>query len=288
MSGEKSTVEEPSRGGSETIRRAEDRLDVRGAARMLEVLAGRPTPDGLAQELALGTLSRFKPKVILIDYLSSGAQLLLAGSFGLSESAARSLAARSIWESSPMAEAVRSGAPVEVSVSTSESGESWGAHLGSEVSTFVAIPLTMKDQKLGALGLGFDGSFTGLDPHSDLSGVAVVLALYLSLQVDAAPSVASTNGKSAVAADGRRSATGLAGDPTDVENMSDRRRQVLRLLANGFTNSQIAYRIGFSESTVRHETMAIYRMLGATDRRDAARIAETLGLLADSDPSPRQ
>jgi DNA-binding NarL/FixJ family response regulator len=45
------------------------------------------------------------------------------------------------------------------------------------------------------------------------------------------------------------------------------------------TNPQIAARIGFSDSTVRQETMAIYRFLGAEGRRDAVQIASLRGLL---------
>jgi DNA-binding NarL/FixJ family response regulator len=36
----------------------------------------------------------------------------------------------------------------------------------------------------------------------------------------------------------------------------------------------LAEDLGFSVSTIRHETMEIYRSLGASDRKEAAKIAQ--------------
>lgn len=58
-----------------------------------------------------------------------------------------------------------------------------------------------------------------------------------------------------------------------------RQRDILQMLADGLTNSQIAHQLGFSESTIRHETMRIYRALQADGRKDAVAIALRAGLL---------
>jgi DNA-binding NarL/FixJ family response regulator len=50
-------------------------------------------------------------------------------------------------------------------------------------------------------------------------------------------------------------------------------------MAAGQTNAQIARSIGFSESTVRQETMGIYRHLGANGRHDATRLAAERGMI---------
>jgi DNA-binding NarL/FixJ family response regulator len=50
-------------------------------------------------------------------------------------------------------------------------------------------------------------------------------------------------------------------------------------MSAGLSNKAIAQRIGYSESTVRHESMAIYRILGVPDRRTACLVARTRGLL---------
>ena len=62
-------------------------------------------------------------------------------------------------------------------------------------------------------------------------------------------------------------------------NLSDRQLRILGLMAKGLTNSQISKRVGFSESTVRQETMAIYRYFGVGGRREAVRLAGMRGML---------
>ena len=62
-------------------------------------------------------------------------------------------------------------------------------------------------------------------------------------------------------------------------NGSDRQLRILGLMAKGLTNSQISKRVGFSESTVRQETMAIYRYFGVGGRREAVRLAGMRGML---------
>ena len=44
-------------------------------------------------------------------------------------------------------------------------------------------------------------------------------------------------------------------------------------MVEGKTNHELASELGFSVSTVRHETMRIYQTLGVSDRREAAREA---------------
>jgi DNA-binding CsgD family transcriptional regulator len=60
-----------------------------------------------------------------------------------------------------------------------------------------------------------------------------------------------------------------------------RQKQILRLIADGYTNSQIATQLGFSESTIRHETMRLYRMLQVGGRKEAIEIALRNDLLSN-------
>ena len=62
--------------------------------------------------------------------------------------------------------------------------------------------------------------------------------------------------------------------------LSTRQLSVLRHLAEDLTMRQIASRIGFSESTVRMESLAIYRVLGVHDRHEAVSVGVTSGLIA--------
>lgn len=66
---------------------------------------------------------------------------------------------------------------------------------------------------------------------------------------------------------------------SSVGALSDRQSEVLLLMSQELTLAQIAQRIGFSESTVRMESLAIYRALDVHDRRSAVERARTSGLL---------
>jgi DNA-binding CsgD family transcriptional regulator len=61
--------------------------------------------------------------------------------------------------------------------------------------------------------------------------------------------------------------------------LTERQKLILRAMARGLTNRQIASRINFSESTVRMESMAIYRLFGVHSRTDAVSAARAAGLL---------
>jgi len=59
-------------------------------------------------------------------------------------------------------------------------------------------------------------------------------------------------------------------EPPLTDQLSDREKQVLRLVAAGLANKQIARRLGIAESTVKVHTGNIFRRLGVTDRTSAA------------------
>jgi len=70
-----------------------------------------------------------------------------------------------------------------------------------------------------------------------------------------------------------------AAGPLDV--LTPREREILRLLAQGLSNPQIAARLFISAKTAEHHVGAILRKLGVPRRSDAAVVAATL----DPDPA---
>lgn len=72
------------------------------------------------------------------------------------------------------------------------------------------------------------------------------------------------------------------GTPTDstiAENLNEREREILKLLANGLSNADIAERIHLAEGTVRNYVSAIFAKLEVSDRTQAAAIAWRHGLV---------
>ena len=66
----------------------------------------------------------------------------------------------------------------------------------------------------------------------------------------------------------------------DPPALTHRQHRVLELMADGMTNGQIARALAFSESTIRQETMAIYRALDVSGRVDAVKVAGEQRLLS--------
>jgi LuxR family maltose regulon positive regulatory protein len=64
-----------------------------------------------------------------------------------------------------------------------------------------------------------------------------------------------------------------------IESLSEREIEVLQLIAEGFTNREIADRLYLSLNTVKVHTRNIYGKLGAHHRADAVAKARALGVL---------
>jgi DNA-binding CsgD family transcriptional regulator len=64
-----------------------------------------------------------------------------------------------------------------------------------------------------------------------------------------------------------------------ADQLSARQLSILRGMVEGKTNHELATELGFSVSTIRHETMRIYQALSVSDRKEAAKKALMLGLI---------
>ncbi len=96
--------------------------------------------------------------------------------------------------------------------------------------------------------------------------LCIPLALYLSFVHQSASGV----GGSTFPIDSRDSAVG---------QLTQRQILILRGMVEGKTNHELATELGFSVSTIRHETMRIYQALSVSDRKEAAKKALALRLL---------
>ncbi len=77
---------------------------------------------------------------------------------------------------------------------------------------------------------------------------------------------------------GVRSTTGPV-HTVGTNELTERQIEILRLMAMGQTNAQIAAEMILSESSIRQETVRIYRALGVGTRAEAARKGLNLGLI---------
>ncbi|MEE4145021.1 MAG: response regulator transcription factor [Halieaceae bacterium] len=75
-----------------------------------------------------------------------------------------------------------------------------------------------------------------------------------------------------------RSDSGPMGDTTFGEDLSDREREVLQLIAKGLSNADIAEALHLSKGTVQNYVSNIFMKLDVTDRTQAAVLALKHGL----------
>ena len=61
--------------------------------------------------------------------------------------------------------------------------------------------------------------------------------------------------------------------------LSEREREILRLLANGLSNREIAKRLSLAEGTVKNYVSGILQKMGVRDRTQAAVRARELGVI---------
>ena len=66
---------------------------------------------------------------------------------------------------------------------------------------------------------------------------------------------------------------------TGTDQLTPRQISILRGMVEGKTNHELANELGFSVSTIRHETMRIYQALSVSDRKEAAKKAISLALI---------
>ena len=67
---------------------------------------------------------------------------------------------------------------------------------------------------------------------------------------------------------------------TNPAGLTERQTEILRLLAEGLSNTDIAGRLVISVRTVDHHVAAVLSKIGVSTRREAARAAVELGLPA--------
>ncbi|MDQ6674651.1 MAG: response regulator transcription factor [Chloroflexota bacterium] len=65
----------------------------------------------------------------------------------------------------------------------------------------------------------------------------------------------------------------------EAERLSNREREVLRLVADGLPSKQIAHSLSITERTVKFHVNSIFRKLGADNRAQAVAVAAQRGLL---------
>lgn len=185
------------------------------------------------------------------------------GQFGFSAEVMKSWTSSNINEDIPTADALKTNNIVWIA--DKKAWETEYPHLAEyemdyTTNTFVAWPVTVRGAHMSVLGLCLRGVEA---PTPGLISFFETVGGIFALQQSKNSRVTTTSVEDELVA--------------KLNLFTRRQRDVIRLVADGLTNTQIAGELGFSESTIRQETMRIYELLGATGRADAVRMYRSAG-----------
>ncbi len=135
----------------------------------------------------------------------------------------------------------------------------------------LAIPLLKDEIPVGAIALVLGSGVKQVPIHEALIPILSKLGTYCLTNF------ASANGRTS----GSYSASNRE---ANGEDLTSRQLRILELMAEGMVNVEIARELMLSESTIRQETVRIYRALGVPNRGEAAKKGRALGLIKRSTP----
>ena len=216
------------------------------------------TSDGLCQFLTFKTLSFLNPSALYINKLHDDGIVRNISVSGIDQDIQASWKEVVFSESLPSNDAMRSEKMIWLADSSDWNNQypDLAKYMLIEQSnTFIAIPIDVPGSAVASIGI------TSSSVHKQAKDVTSFL-----WTVGGLVSLYFTNNKT----------------ERVNEYLSPRQLEILEYMQNQYTNPEIAKELGFSESTIRHETMRIYQILKVAGRREAINTAIAQNLIKNS------
>lgn len=219
-----------------------------------------PTLDRIARSLVLDYLAIFKPIQATIYRLNQDDSITCLAAYGVDSPTVGASTPSAGWRND-------SEATEQAMKATAVKAISW-----SDDSRRAVINLYVQSILIGFMVLRFANSVLYVD---EFTSEALEISWYVSLYM----TLHTFGGRNPI--DGEGNGDGQAKNDSRERNtrLSERQKQVLTGISEGKTNNLIAKELGYSVSTIRHETMRIFEVFGVSNRADAANYANTLGLI---------
>ena len=226
--------------------------------KFIEWMSFHPGMEEISRALATDYLTQFGVKGVRFGLLNSDDSILLLGQYGYPDAMA--------WRNRNIpSQEWRAVESPDVQLIISASGQKW-----TNDSRFFVNTLRDHGVIQGYLIVEFINPIA--DANKQKTGDAIddlcmPIALSLSFQIRRSP----TQTISINSLDEVRDSGGA--------QLTSRQLLILRGMVDGKTNHELAAELGFSVSTVRHETMRVYQALAVSDRKEAAKKALVLGIV---------
>jgi len=186
-------------------------------------------------------------------YLDSKSILRSVASYGLGAGQSKDLSA---WEDSPLSEAIREKRPVDGSVVVD----------GRDMSV-IAIPFVSNGVPVGLASVVVEQTDFKINIADQVANLLIKLGAFYLESLDFGN---MSNGTGTIS--------------VNPEDLTTRQISILGHIENGLVNIEIAKILMLSESTIRQETVRIYRALGVGNRKEAVKKAKALGLMGKKSP----
>jgi DNA-binding CsgD family transcriptional regulator len=217
----------------------------------MDWLSYHPTCDEISRALVMEYIASSGPCCARIGRLHPDDSLEFLGEYGFDAGQAKQTFPSEVWRSWKNDEAL---------IALGKNAEPWNPS-----KTLLMIQLRERGAVHGYLVLRFSKPVEDTEAVEEVArNYAVALGLYLSL----AHEPGSSTSRSII----ERTEPGS-------DQLTPRQVSILRGMVEGKTNHELANELGFSVSTIRHETMRIYQALAVSDRKEAAKKAISLALI---------
>ena len=217
----------------------------------IDWLSYHPTSDEITRALVMEYMAPLGACCARIGRLHENDSLEFLGEYGFDAGKAKQIFPSEVWRSWENDEAL---------IALGKNAEPW-----NPAKTMLMIQLRERGAIHGYLVIRFSDSITDTAHVEEIArNYAVALGLYLSL-------LHQPSGSASRVLQER-------GD-TSSDQLTPRQISILRGMVEGKTNHELANELGFSVSTIRHETMRIYQALSVSDRKEAAKKALSLSLI---------
>jgi DNA-binding CsgD family transcriptional regulator len=216
-------------------------------------LANKPTPDEICRALITDYLKPFGACAVRLGRLNKDDSYHYLGQYGFETNETGKLVPGQIWRQQ-----------VGIEVNQIAAGHQPGPWTSTDKQ--VLIELRAKGSIYGWMNIGFTNPKKAEEKSEIVKSCnfyAMAISLYLSL----------THPQDFSSEKDLGAEKGLP----SVDSLTKRQMNILKGMVDGKTNHDLATQLGYSVSTIRHETMRIYQALAVSDRREAAQRALEYG-----------
>jgi DNA-binding CsgD family transcriptional regulator len=217
----------------------------------IDWLSYHPSCDEISRALVMEYMASAGACCARIGRLHPNDSLEFLGEYGFDAGQAKQTFPSEVW---------RSWSNDEALIALGKNSEPW-----NPTKNLLMIQLRERGAVHGYLVIRFSNPIEDTDSVEEIArNYAVALGLYLSLAHEP-----GTGGSRNV----------IERIEPGSDQLTPRQVSILRGMVEGKTNHELANELGFSVSTIRHETMRIYQALSVSDRKEAAKKALSLALI---------